>query len=414
MCSHWWTARCSRWPRSSGRQRSASWIAAAAASHCIPRRAIPLGTRIREDGGSRVTSGKPATPNVPVGGPAARRYVAPVPGHAPVHRGPADARGGGRRPSRTGAGPQRWFLFHLENRGTLKFSSKEDSDVLHGRVPFGGSLWRHRSSWDGVALWSQPAARQSAPVIGKSVRYCNPLPVASSKDGRRRASAWATSRWCAKATSTICSEPAAAPGSPRLGELEVPGGHVRGGRLPVAPHVVKYNGAFYMSGNSAPLYRAPDILGPYEVLGPWKDEKGEPWTGRFERDDLANGAFDVDIFVDDDNKPYLYYPADRPTDLCRAARPERSDPVRRRAQAPVRLRPIASLGALGREERVYGRRLDRGPLGVQTQRHLLPGIQRLRHAVAVAMRAASTRRGARWGRSRTRREIRCCGRLPAS
>jgi hypothetical protein len=82
---------------------------------------------------------------------------------------------------------------------------------------------------------------------------------------------------------------------------------VRGGRLPVAPNVVKYNGAFLMSGNDAPLYRAPDILGPYELLGPWKNEKGEPWTvemnGR-----KTNGAFDVDIFVDDDNKPYLYFP----------------------------------------------------------------------------------------------------------
>ena len=31
---------------------------------------------------------------------------------------------------------------------------------------------------------------------------------------------------------------------------------VHGGRLPVAPHVFKYNGAFYMSGNDAPLYKA--------------------------------------------------------------------------------------------------------------------------------------------------------------
>jgi hypothetical protein len=82
---------------------------------------------------------------------------------------------------------------------------------------------------------------------------------------------------------------------------------VRGGRLPVAPHVVKYNAAFYMSGNDAPLYKAPGILGPYEVLGPWTDEKGEPWKVRF-NGTTANGAFDVDIFVDDDNKPYLYFP----------------------------------------------------------------------------------------------------------
>jgi hypothetical protein len=82
---------------------------------------------------------------------------------------------------------------------------------------------------------------------------------------------------------------------------------VRNGRLPVAPHVVKYNGAFYMSGNDAPLYKAPGILGPYEVLGPWIDEKGQPWRVAF-NGTTAAGAFDVDIFVDDDNKPYLYFP----------------------------------------------------------------------------------------------------------
>jgi xylan 1,4-beta-xylosidase len=68
-----------------------------------------------------------------------------------------------------------------------------------------------------------------------------------------------------------------------------------------------YNGAFYMSGNDAPLYKAPNILGPYEVLGPWKNEKGEPWTVTF-NGRTVTGAFDVDMFVDDDNKPYMYFP----------------------------------------------------------------------------------------------------------
>jgi xylan 1,4-beta-xylosidase len=166
----------------------------------------------------------------------------------------------------------------------------------------------------GLALWSQPRPPKPAPVIGRSARYCNPLPMeATSKDG--------------------------SPQGVSLGDVTVvregddyylfgTGGggwishdfvnwkyqavDVRGGRLPVAPHVAKYDGAFYMSGNDAPLYRAPGILGPYEVLGPWKNEKGEPWKG------VSNGvpwigAFDVDLFVDDDNKPYLYFPG-RSTD----------------------------------------------------------------------------------------------------
>jgi hypothetical protein len=152
----------------------------------------------------------------------------------------------------------------------------------------------------GWALQSQPGPR--TPVPGKSARYCNPLPLeTSSRDGSPQGvslgdvtvvregdlyylfgtggGAWVSSdflNWKYKAVD------------------------VRGGRLPVAPHVAKYNGAFYMSGNSAPLYRAPNILGPYEVLGPWKNEKGEPWTG-VSNGKSWTGAFDVDIFIDDNN-----------------------------------------------------------------------------------------------------------------
>jgi xylan 1,4-beta-xylosidase len=153
-----------------------------------------------------------------------------------------------------------------------------------------------------------------APTVGKAARYCNPLPLeTSSHDGSPQGvnlgdvtvvcegdayylfgtggGAWVSSDFINWKYKTV---------------------EVRGGRIPVAPHVVKYNEAFYMSGNSAPLYKAPAILGPYEVLGPWKNEKGAPWTG-VSNGKNWNGAFDVDIFVDDDNKPYLYYPG-RSTD----------------------------------------------------------------------------------------------------
>jgi len=93
--------------------------------------------------------------------------------------------------------------------------------------------------------------------------------------------------------------------------------------VPVAPDVVKYNGSFYMCGNDGPLFKADNPLGPYTTLGPWKntpDVKGG-W----------NGAFDMKIFIDDDNKPYLYYPGRGvsgifvvpldPTDLTKFAGP---------------------------------------------------------------------------------------------
>jgi beta-xylosidase len=86
------------------------------------------------------------------------------------------------------------------------------------------------------------------------------------------------------------------------------GVEMRQGRGPIAPHVVKYKGQFYLSGNDAPLYRAPAVLGPYEVVRDWTDGSGKPFAG------IANGrewkgAFDVDIFVDEDDKPCLYFTA---------------------------------------------------------------------------------------------------------
>jgi hypothetical protein len=166
-----------------------------------------------------------------------------------------------------------------------------------------------------LALWSQPAARTAAaPVVGKSPRYCNPLPLeTSSQDGSPQGVSLGDVTVVREGDSYyLFGTGGGAWVSSDFLNWQYQEVEVRGGRLPVAPHVVKYKGAFYMSGNSTPLYRSSNILGPYEVLGSWKNEKGEPWTG------VSNGrpwtgAFDIDIFVDDDNKPYLYYPG-RSTD----------------------------------------------------------------------------------------------------
>src|SRR5271157_69430 len=182
------------------------------------------------------------------------------------------------------------------------------------------------------AAWtirSQPAARRPAtPVIGKSARYSNPLPLeTSSRDG--------SPQGVSLGDVTVVREGemyylfgtgGGAWVSSDFVNWKYQAVEVRGGRLPVAPHVAKYNGAFYMSGNSAPLYRAPNILGPYEVLGPWKNEKGEPWTG-VSNGKPWTGAFDVDLFVDDDNKPYLYFPG-RSTDGIYVAPLDPKDPTR--------------------------------------------------------------------------------------
>jgi len=152
------------------------------------------------------------------------------------------------------------------------------------------------------------------PVLGKSARYCNPLSIeASSRDGSPAGvslgdvtivpEAGKYYMFCTGGGGWVSKD---------LVSWKYEGVDVRQGRVPVAPHVVKYRGQFYMSGNNAPLYRAPSILGPYEVVGSWTDVTGKPWTG------VSNGrpwegAFDVDIFIDDDGKPYLYFPG-RSTD----------------------------------------------------------------------------------------------------
>ena len=72
--------------------------------------------------------------------------------------------------------------------------------------------------------------------------------------------------------------------------------------MPVAPTVVKFNGAYYMCGNNdngGALFRAPGPLGPYTNIGNWKNT-GDATTG-------WKNAFDMDLFVDDDNQPYVLF-----------------------------------------------------------------------------------------------------------
>ena len=161
-------------------------------------------------------------------------------------------------------------------------------------------------------LDAQPAPRTPGPVIGKSLRYCNPLPLeASSQDGSPQGISLGDVTVVREADSYYMFNTG---GGAWVSQDFVTWKYkpVQGARVPVAPHVAKYRGAFYMSGNNSPLYRAPAILGPYELAGPWKDEKGEPWKG-VSNGKPWTGAFDVDIFIDDDGKPYLYFPG-RSTD----------------------------------------------------------------------------------------------------
>ena len=136
-------------------------------------------------------------------------------------------------------------------------------------------------------------AQAQSPEIGKSTRYCNPLPMIIGPGGN--ASGDVTVIKDNGKYYMFCTG-----GGAWLSDDMVNWTFQRVENVPIAPHVVKYNRSFYMCGNDCPVYKADNPLGPYTSIGDWKNTP-----------DVAggwNGAFDVDIFIDDDNKPYLYYP----------------------------------------------------------------------------------------------------------
>ena len=121
-------------------------------------------------------------------------------------------------------------------------------------------------------------AKSDMPVVGQSLRYCNPLAIeASSRDGSPRGVSLGDVTVVREGNRyyMFCTGGGAWVSQDLVNWKHRP---VQG-RVPVAPGVFKYQGHFYMSGNGAPLYRARDILGPYESVGDWKDHNGQSWTG---------------------------------------------------------------------------------------------------------------------------------------
>jgi hypothetical protein len=131
------------------------------------------------------------------------------------------------------------------------------------------------------------------PNNGNATRYCNPLPMPTGPGGN------------ASGDVTVIKENGkyymyCTGGGAWVSDDMVNWDFHRVENVPVAPHVIKYNGSFYMCGNDCPVYKADNPLGPFISIGDWKNTPSVA--------DGWNGAFDVDIFIDDDNTPYLYYP----------------------------------------------------------------------------------------------------------
>lgn len=144
----------------------------------------------------------------------------------------------------------------------------------------------------GVALCVvvSAAVAFAEPVPGKSPRYCNPLPMVNG-GGTSAAGDVSVIRDGGKYY-IYCTG-----GGAWVSEDLLHWTLHRVDNVPIAPDVVKYNGAFYMCGNSGPLLKASNPLGPFTSVGDWP----EPTNGWY-------GPFDMHIFIGDGNKPYLYYP----------------------------------------------------------------------------------------------------------
>jgi hypothetical protein len=160
------------------------------------------------------------------------------------------------------------------------------------------------------------AAAQNTPVIGQSPRYLNPLNLpANSNDGSARGVSLGDPTVVRDSDLYYLFATGVTNGPSPLGGAWVSKDLVDwewkplaegSERLPIAPDVATFNGKYYMTGNGAPLYRADNILGPYTEVGSWLDPQGRPVWDIPTTNGLPRRVFDVQLFVDKDNKPYVF------------------------------------------------------------------------------------------------------------
>jgi xylan 1,4-beta-xylosidase len=153
--------------------------------------------------------------------------------------------------------------------------------------------FRQLLGWVSLASLVAPSAWATTLQIGKTARYCNPLPMVTAPGGN------------AAGDVTVIREQGkyymyCTGGGAWISDDMLDWSFHRVANVPVAPHVVKYNGSFYLCGNSGPLFKADNPLGPFTSLGEWQNTPDAAGGWR--------GPFDMDIYIDDDNQPYLYYP----------------------------------------------------------------------------------------------------------
>ena len=133
-------------------------------------------------------------------------------------------------------------------------------------------------------------------LMASAQRYCNPLPMVIGQGGNAGGDC---SVFVEGDTWYMACSGGGIWTSKDLLNWEFNPVEVEGG-IPVAPDIAKFNGKFYMTGNTEHVRVADNPLGPYKDLGTFKN------TGPVENG--WNRGFDCKIFVDDDNQPYLFWP----------------------------------------------------------------------------------------------------------
>lgn len=167
-----------------------------------------------------------------------------------------------------------------------------------------------------AAMPAAPEAAPESPVIGQSPRYINPLNLpANSIDGSARGVSLGDPTVVRDGDLYYLFATGVTNGPSHLGGAWVSRDLVHwewkplaegSAQLTIAPDVTKFNGKYYMSGNGAPLYRADNILGPYVEIGSWLDPQGRAVPDIPTTNGLPRRVFDVQMFVDKDNKPYVF------------------------------------------------------------------------------------------------------------
>ncbi|NLD22581.1 MAG: family 43 glycosylhydrolase [Bacteroidales bacterium] len=143
-----------------------------------------------------------------------------------------------------------------------------------------------------IALVSMAFAA-NAQQLGKTTRYCNPLPMVMGEGGTASGDV-SVFQWQGKYY-MFCTG-----GGAWVSDDMFNWEFHKVENVPTAPDVVPYNGKFIMTGNSTGVWVADNPLGPYEMIGNWKGIPG-----------IEGGwsiPFDTHIYIDDDNQPYLFWP----------------------------------------------------------------------------------------------------------